>query len=64
MSDFANDTRAMIRDIAKNGGRIEIAIGPAVRTMTFKPGFTVQKVDQLIAMMTFGLEKELNEKAA
>lgn len=51
---------AIIMDLSKNGGRFEFDFdGKAHRTMTFKPGFSPAKVDELIAMMADSAAREL-----
>jgi len=61
--DYVKTMEAIIQDLSKNGGRFEFSFdnGRVSRTMTFKPGFSLAKVDELIAMMANSAARELEQ---
>lgn len=61
---FENAMRKTILDLSKNGGRFEFSFdnGRVSRTMTFKPGFSYAKVDELIAMMAESARREIEQQ--
>lgn len=60
--EYIRKVAAIIKSTAEEGGRIVIQIGDAERTMTFKPGLTPEKIDEIIANAADSMGRELAEK--